>query len=625
MMKKIFFVVVCFAILLSLNLVSSATLSTHSVCCEKTKQGAYCINTQEDRCDKSFKTSPTSCETTSYCKQGTCYDSEEGICMENTPKKICDAAGGAWDERTSAELPQCQLGCCVIVDQSALVPLVRCKRLATLYGVEINYKKDVKDEVSCIALGKAQDKGACVFEKDFEITCKFTTRGECRAKETLNVNPTNGSANVTLTEKRFYKDYLCSAEELNTECARQTTTKCDEGKVYWYDSCGNKENVYSSDKDLSWNNGKVLDASKICAPNSGNNKNCGNCDYMLGTRCDKFESGVLNFGSGPQYGEYFCKKNVCVDGDGNPRKNGESWCVYDGDIGEGRDSVGSRHFKVTCIDGEQVAEACSDYRNQRCIQDAVSTSQGEFSVAQCRINRWQDCLKQTSKNNCENRDVRDCMWSPTVKGLLVGEAQGTAPSGAVTQTGNGTAFTNPTANTNSGNIATGNAIFGIGKEEEKENKTETNRPTGVCLPYFPPGFKFWTKSDAQAICQMVNARCIVAYEKPLLWGDKKCIENCECLVKKWAEDANKICVAMGDCGGYVNWQGEYTSDGYNYWVDDAKKKIGTYSTSTERTIGKKGSGMTGGMAQSGLSDATGTTGKVISQGIVNEINNEVNK
>jgi len=48
-----------------------------NVCCEKTKSGAWCQNTQEDQCDTSFRKTPTSCDATSYCKLGICVDSAE--------------------------------------------------------------------------------------------------------------------------------------------------------------------------------------------------------------------------------------------------------------------------------------------------------------------------------------------------------------------------------------------------------------------------------------------------------------------------------------------------------------------------------------------------------------------
>ena len=76
----------------------AGTLSNPSVCCEKTAGGGWCINTDEENCAEGYAKSPTSCETTSYCRLGTCYDSEEGICMENTPQQVCENEGGTWDE-----------------------------------------------------------------------------------------------------------------------------------------------------------------------------------------------------------------------------------------------------------------------------------------------------------------------------------------------------------------------------------------------------------------------------------------------------------------------------------------------------------------------------------------------
>jgi len=127
--------------------VGQATTSQPSYCCEKTKDGAYCINTDEGNCMEDFKSAPSSCETTSYCRLGTCYESGEGICMANTPQRVCDENGGTWDIRDIGEVPQCQLGCCIIAEQAAFVPLVRCKRLSTLFGVENDYRTDINNEV----------------------------------------------------------------------------------------------------------------------------------------------------------------------------------------------------------------------------------------------------------------------------------------------------------------------------------------------------------------------------------------------------------------------------------------------------------------------------------------------
>ena len=165
--------------------VCAQTASAPSYCCEKTTYGAKCVNDDEDKCDSSgsFKSVPTSCETTSYCKEGTCYDSEEGLCMENTPLSVCDASGGTWDEREPSEIPVCQLGCCIIADQAAFVPLVRCKYLASKYGVNVDYRTNIDSEAECVATAQSQDVGACVSKQEYSTTCEFTTRGECRAED----------------------------------------------------------------------------------------------------------------------------------------------------------------------------------------------------------------------------------------------------------------------------------------------------------------------------------------------------------------------------------------------------------------------------------------------------------
>jgi len=548
---------------------AKSSLSEPSVCCEKTIDGAYCINTDVSNCDSSYKNSPTSCESTSYCKLGTCYDSKEGICMENTPQNVCQENGGTWDEREMEDVPQCQLGCCIIADQAAFVSLTRCKRLSTLFGVENNYDTSVSDEISCIAKAQSQDVGACVYEADFERVCEFTTRSECGAGNV--VEEINGT-NITLTsEKRFYKNYLCSAEELSTSCARQTSTGCYQGDVYFYDSCGNRENAYygGSEENLlkSWNNGRVADAEEICDAGSG--KECGNCDYLLGTRCAEWDS-VLGIGK-PSDGNHYCQATTCKDREGNVRKNGESWCVSDGVSGNGQDPAGSLYYREICVDGEVRVEPCADFRNEICIESSLDVG-GGFQSAACRVNRWQDCVAQTSSGDCQNIDKRDCVWLPAVTGMLIGEGSG---GDSFSNPTSGEVFSNPTTDSS---VVTGNAIFGFGADDEEETETtETNRPEGVCVPAYSPGFDFWEEGDSQGICSQASAKCIVKYEKSIL-GEKECVENCECLEEQWAVEANRVCYALGDCGGYVNFEGVYTDEGYEWSVGNETKKFASFGS-----------------------------------------------
>jgi len=537
----------------------AAATSDPSFCCERTTEGGWCVNAEETACDTSYNVAPTSCESTSFCRLGTCYESQEGICMERTPGIVCRDGGGTWDTRGVNEIPQCQLGCCVIADQAAFVPLVRCKRLSTLFGVENDYRTDIKNEVACIAIANAQDVGACVYDKEFERACDFTTRGECGASEEVEIIGDNASI---ASGKIFYEDFLCSAEELGTTCARQTTTTCYKGDVYWVDSCGNRENVYSDDMARSWNRGKVAAPEDVCDANSGSDVDCGNCDYMLGSRCAEWSG----FAGGPEYGDNYCRRTQCVDRNGNARINGESWCVNDDVTGNGEDRAGARYYREICVDGEVKVEPCADYRNEVCLEGSVATSAGAFGTAACRVNRWQDCTVQTKEKDCTNIDRRDCIWVGALTGVNWAPTGSSGSSGTYSNPSGGDSFTNPTGSV----VApiTGNSIFGGDDEEEKK---EVAVLTGLCVPNYPPGLKFWETGSAAAICGQANANCTVSYEEKL-FGDKECVQNCECLLEAWASSANGICTALGDCGGYVNYQGEYTDDGYEWTVDGVNSK-----------------------------------------------------
>ncbi|MGK0209288.1 MAG: hypothetical protein ACI83O_000560 [Patescibacteria group bacterium] len=533
-------------------------LSEASVCCERTTSGQWCVNDDASECDANYRNAPAACGSTSFCKLGSCYDSSEGICYENTPQRVCDDNGGTWDERELGEVPQCQLGCCLVGDEAAFVPLVRCKKLSTYFGVNVDYRTDITSETSCIALANSQDRGACVYEQEFERVCEYTTRGECGAEESVEAVDAVRQDDAIGSARKFFDGLLCSAEELNTVCGRQATTGCYQGDAHYYDSCGNRENVVSSDRDLSWNEGRAIEADGICPPNSadGSDPDCGNCDYLLGSRCES-STGLLS-------GENaYCQRTVCTDRWGDERNNGESWCVNDGLSGDGKDKVGSRYHREVCVDGEVRVEACADFRNEVCFESSLETTAGDYSVAACRVNRWQDCIGVTDQGACLNGDKRDCTWLPSPSGLLIGGSEAgsatdsTLSNPTVGNTG-GSTFTNPTAP-----AGTGNALFG-GDDERGENETTTtNREDGVCVPRFSPGLQFWEEGSAQSVCAAVSANCVVKFSKGA-FGDFECEENCHCLNEEWAVAMNQVCVAVGDCGAYVNYEGKFTDSGYEW-------------------------------------------------------------
>lgn len=491
-------------------------------CCERTDYGAWCMNAPEENCNPAYRKTPTSCDATSFCREGCCYDSSEGLCMENTPQRVCDDKEGTWHDSKECDIPQCELGCCVLDNQAALVTLTRCKRLTSFYGLETDFRGNIDNELECIAITQLQDRGACVFEEEFTKTCKFTTREQCQKIQSTG----------NMSEPEFYEDYLCSAEELATICGLTTETTCVEGKdeVYFKDSCGNPANIYDKDKvndKLYWK--KIVDKSESCGAgnNNANSQSCGNCDYYLGSICKKAERGKR-----ATYGDYICQDLNCHSAsDGKNHKHGESWCSYDGNVGETRDAVGSRHFRHLCVAGEELIEPCADFRQEICIEGKIETSSGSFQESACRVNRWQDCVQQDEKEDCENIDKRDCFWAEGVS-FTKTEEENTGESGGA-----------------AGLVEGGD---------------------GACVPSYPSGFKFWEEGETEGICQTASAQCVVTYEKGL-FGSKKCEDNCECLEDQWAQKVNQVCAGIGDCGGYVNWQGKFTDDGYE-WKAGSKKK-----------------------------------------------------
>ncbi|MCK5342813.1 MAG: hypothetical protein KAR20_05385 [Candidatus Heimdallarchaeota archaeon] len=312
--------VTIFAILvLVLTVIASLSLvaSEVSYCCEKTNDGAWCQNAPQESCDSGFRTNPTSCQATSYCRLGTCVDSQEGTCMENTPQQVCEASNGVWEEGSANEIPRCQLGCCLIGDQAAFVTQTRCKRLSSLYALEIDFRTDMQNEMQCIASASSGVMGACVYEKEFETTCTLTSQKECNEVSSENM------------ETEFHEGFLCSDETLGTDCAPTEETTCVEGEdvVRFVDSCGNLANVYDATKvnnKVYWS--KIIDESESCGYGDSNadDAKCGNCDYLLGSTCKAYKRDEDRVR--PNYGDNICRDLAC-EYEGQDYKHGETWCA----------------------------------------------------------------------------------------------------------------------------------------------------------------------------------------------------------------------------------------------------------------------------------------------------------
>ncbi len=181
---------------------------------------------------------------------------------------------------------------------------------------------NVNTEASCLILSQNQVEGACVIPQDsYTNTCKFTNQVDCQQN----------------LGGKFYPGELCSNPALNTNCKPQQSIECVQGKdeIYWFDSCGNQENIYDSNKVASWNNGLVLPKNESCSLGNGDNPlanqaTCGNCNFITGSTCGP--STPTQKLAEPN-ANVVCTDLSCIDSDGNKRQNGESWCTYQGDIG----------------------------------------------------------------------------------------------------------------------------------------------------------------------------------------------------------------------------------------------------------------------------------------------------
>lgn len=522
-----------------------------NACCEKDNEGNWCQYTDESNCDESSLSSYTSCEQTSFCQVGCCYSSDEGNCHQNTPRATCEAEDDySWSDSSSCEIDQCNKGCCVIADQAFFVTEVKCKSVGSAYEeASVSFDDTVETESACLNSVKNLDFGCCVSGS----SAVFQTREECSAASI--------EVGVNFTVDGFHEGILCSNDLLSSDCAKQQYTGCYQGKVYWYDSCGNRENIYSSDERVSYNNGYVLEEEDSCTASGAYDSSCGNCDYSQGMLCGADEENVM------ETGDYTCIDLSCEEtyqNDASPlsgqeRENGESWCVYDSRPGEGLDAVGSRHYRHLCINGEEITEACTDFREELCMNgvlteevlgnlEGLNLADGEYVEAACRPNR-NDCNSCNDPESlserydcCVNEDLRDCFWLESENVPL----------------------------------------------EYSFSTDESDVPYGVCLPQVPPGLKFWGESRSTEEsevataeeCSIASTTCTVSYRiggwRRLFGGEVPPVDAWKvigespdgCKSRDWLVAQNNFCKAQGDCGAYYNYVGEAGFEGFRSTMFD---------------------------------------------------------
>jgi hypothetical protein len=456
-------------------------------CCPKTNTGNICQEVLSDYGECAEDLIDSRCEDSDVCEIGCCIDGE-GVCAEKAPKDKCLEDGGKWENEANCLLAECEKGCCVLGNQVPFVEKANCNYLSSIYGFdEKNFEEG--NELTCIGLSATHFNGACTSANE---ECKFVSEQECLT-----------------TKGIFHQDYLCSHPSLNSGCVKQTRIECIEGedKIYWIDSCGNRENIYDKDKTKSWNGGKILSETQSCNSGSSNanSKSCGNCNHYLGSTCGKSTSGVSD-------GDYICKDLNCVDPEtGKTRKNGESWCAYDGFIGDGKDVVGSRHWRRICIDGEIEIDPCADYRGQICVENEIVDGDISFSISSCIVNQAMTC---TSYNSLSN--MKDLCYE--------------------------------------------NSQCDLKQIHIDKFKFD------FCTGKYPPGLDLKDpEAGNQERCGMMTTTCTIVDEKKLDSDDDfshwENLANGNCGSKAFWDQMNDVCISLGDCGTQVNIAGEGTDNG----------------------------------------------------------------
>lgn len=450
-------------------------------CCGKTGSGGICFNTIESDCNESFQPN-VKCEDTADCKLGCCINTNNGECNPRTPKKLCEE-NGRWIDKENCEAPECLRGCCVIGTQTKFITEKTCKVLSDFLGLQKDFRRQIVTEIECLAISYATEEGACVFEQLDEKECRFLTQQECKK----------------IPNAVFEIGKLCS-DALPGKCLKQDEKKCVDGKdpVYWFDSCGNKESI----------------AEK--------------CDRFTGTTCGLDKNG-----------EAYCKDLDChnipekINGGKTERGNGESWCVYEGDIYHG--VPGSSHYRVYCIDGGTKIESCFDARAKICIEKKDET---QGSYARCISNPAPACLEVSGKR--ASQKITDAELEAQCKEIPYCEVRS----------------------------------FNFGSPFQFK----------MCLPQYSQGFADLNNlENSKAVCQIgsfVKKRYEVQKWETAIKIEWKCIGGCDPGVGTWGGSnwhgdykkffinvQDNLCSRVSDCGADVNLQGRLSTNGISLKID----------------------------------------------------------
>ncbi len=221
-MKKIML-----AMLAAVLLVVASTSLTSFVkaeqygCCVITNDGHYCVdNAAESSCQSGWFFIGACADVYPECKPVTCI-TEQGNCMDNVPKLVCEHEYDGSVDYTD----KCEKGCCIVGSYCDYVEFAKCEywaRNLTIDVSEIGFYPEITNQHDCLLKCSASDRGTCI-KSDGQ--CVYTTRGNCDGEFVANTYP--------------YQIPHCNVEH----CVRLGCgiMPGDENKICCFDSAGNQE------------------------------------------------------------------------------------------------------------------------------------------------------------------------------------------------------------------------------------------------------------------------------------------------------------------------------------------------------------------------------------------------
>ncbi len=490
--------------------------SNPSGCCETTNRGDTCVYTTQNNCAGNFQEG-TQCEDASACNTGCCV--VNGQCGSTVSSETCQSQGGTFFNQQCSAVSSCSQGCCQIGNNFVLTTALQCSELTEQSNIprdQAIFLPEVIDELSCSQQELNSQEGCCV---DSTGLCTYTTKDAC------------AEGNFQTTQ--------CSNVAL-CGCKEHASKQCINEDVYWFDSCGNKEEIAQD------------------------------CDYAKGTLCsqDGESASCISVDCTDTLDRKTLWGDDVRDGDGVARKNGESWCEYDGAVGLGRDLVGSRHYRHLCVNGKEIIEPCRDYREEYCIEGQIAFPDGtEYNQARCAQNNWEDCTTTCNSakgitdpqqreaalsedQHCCQSQTKSCFWQ-------------TLDQKAIDATTNGLPKVCKDADGN----------------ETTCVDTKATASEGVCLPLVPPGGVFWTEDkdgtqepsdDLQKVCEPATQSCTVYFSNDVTTGFSwEVVGNEQCLKpENFIIPAQASCNTYGDCGVDYNVAGKLSTEAYDCSTSD---------------------------------------------------------